>query len=131
MVEFKVENESQNVYLMELNGRWWGSLPLSIKAGVDFPMMFFEQVKAGYRETEVTRSQPYVVSRHFLGDLVNLLRVWFRRDKMRPYLYPERRKALRDFFQTIPNTHSDVWQLSDPLPSFMEYIDMVAKLIRK
>lgn len=131
MVEFKVDNDNQFIYLMELNGRWWGSLPLSIKAGVDFPHLYYQQVAEGYRETEIFQGQPYVVSRHFLGDLVNLLRVIFARDKMRQYLYPTRRKALRDFFKHIPGTKSDVWQLTDPLPSLMEYVDVVAKVLKK
>lgn len=131
MVEFKVENENQIVYLMELNGRWWGSLPLSIKAGVDFPHLFFQQAKDGYRELEVIQARPYVVSRHFLGDLVNLSRVFFSRDKMRRHLYPSRRKALRDFFRRIPETKSDIFALTDPVPSVMEYIDVMAKLMGK
>jgi len=131
MVEFKVENESQVVYLMEFNGRWWGSLPLSIKAGVNFPHLFFQQVKEDYRELEVIQGRPYVVTRHFMGDLVNLMRVFLARDKMRPYLYPKRAKALRDFFKPIPETKSDIFALNDPLPSVMEYVDVVAKLLKK
>lgn len=131
MVEFKVDNDSQVIYLMELNGRWWGSLPLSIKAGVDFPYLYYQQVADKYRETEIFQGRPYIVTRHFLGDLVNLARVFFARDKMRQYLYPSRRKALRDFFRHIPGTKSDVWQLTDPVPSLMEYIDVVAKLLKK
>ncbi len=131
MVEFKVENDNQTIYLMELNGRWWGSLPLSIKAGVDFPYLFYQQVKDSYLEQEVIQARPYVVTRHFLGDLVNLTRVFFSWDKMRPHLYPTRRKALRDFFRRIPETKSDVWQWTDPIPSLIEYVDALSKLFKK
>ena len=37
MVEFRVDRPTQRVALMEVNGRYWGSLQLSILAGVDFP----------------------------------------------------------------------------------------------
>lgn len=37
MVEFKVNYETHRVGLMEVNGRFWGSLPLAIQAGADFP----------------------------------------------------------------------------------------------
>ena len=37
MVEFKLDGQGQ-YWLMEINPRLWGSLALSIDAGVDFPM---------------------------------------------------------------------------------------------
>jgi predicted ATP-grasp superfamily ATP-dependent carboligase/phosphoglycolate phosphatase-like HAD superfamily hydrolase len=37
MVELKKENETGNFYLMELNPKFWGSLELAYRAGVDFP----------------------------------------------------------------------------------------------
>jgi predicted ATP-grasp superfamily ATP-dependent carboligase len=39
MVEFKQDAETGESYLMEINGRFWGSLQLAIDAGVDFPRM--------------------------------------------------------------------------------------------
>ena len=38
MVEFKKDNASGDYRLMEINGRFWGSLQLAIDAGVDFPL---------------------------------------------------------------------------------------------
>ena len=37
MVEFKVDFDSKRWVLMEINGRFWGSLPLAVAAGSDFP----------------------------------------------------------------------------------------------
>jgi phosphoglycolate phosphatase-like HAD superfamily hydrolase/glutathione synthase/RimK-type ligase-like ATP-grasp enzyme len=37
MVEFKKEAETGKYYLMEINPKFWGSLELAYKAGVDFP----------------------------------------------------------------------------------------------
>jgi predicted ATP-grasp superfamily ATP-dependent carboligase len=39
MVEFKRDAESGQPFLMEVNGRFWGSLQLAIDAGVDFPRL--------------------------------------------------------------------------------------------
>ncbi|MBC7984419.1 MAG: ATP-grasp domain-containing protein, partial [Candidatus Obscuribacterales bacterium] len=39
MVEFKRDNRDGSLRLMEINGRFWGSLQLAIDAGVDFPSM--------------------------------------------------------------------------------------------
>ena len=38
MVEFRVSEKGP--FLMEVNGRFWGSLPLAISAGVDFPYLY-------------------------------------------------------------------------------------------
>ncbi len=37
MVEYKIDRATGTPYLMEINGRLWGSLQLAIDAGVDFP----------------------------------------------------------------------------------------------
>ena len=47
MVEFLVADDG-TPYLMEVNTRFWGSLQLSIDAGVDFPYLLY-QVFAGRR----------------------------------------------------------------------------------
>ena len=42
MVEFKLDTASGEFSLMEINGRFWGSLPLSVVAGADFPSMLLD-----------------------------------------------------------------------------------------
>lgn len=44
MVEFKRDSASGKAYLMEINGRFWGSLQLAIDAGVDFPAIWMAHV---------------------------------------------------------------------------------------
>ncbi len=39
MVEYKVDERTGVPYLMEVNGRFWGSLQLAVDAGVDFPAL--------------------------------------------------------------------------------------------
>jgi len=41
MVEFNVSSRGIP-YLIELNGRFWGSLRLAIDAGVDFPWLLYQ-----------------------------------------------------------------------------------------
>ena len=42
MVEFKVERETGIPQLMEINGRFWGSLQLAIDAGINFPFLLYQ-----------------------------------------------------------------------------------------
>lgn len=39
MIEYKVDEATGTPYVMEINGRFWGSLQLAIDAGVDFPAL--------------------------------------------------------------------------------------------
>jgi predicted ATP-grasp superfamily ATP-dependent carboligase len=72
MVEFKVDNRDGVPKLMEVNGRFWGSLQLAIDAGVDFPNILL----ATLADAPVPPAPPYrtgVLNRWFWGDLDSLL----------------------------------------------------------
>jgi len=42
MAEFKWDQETDAFWLLEINGRFWGSLPLALAAGVDFPYYLYQ-----------------------------------------------------------------------------------------
>lgn len=69
MVEFK-RDAAGRPNLMEINGRFWGSLQLAIDAGVDFPALLAKMKRGdtfsmpGYR--------PRLRTRHLLGDVESL-----------------------------------------------------------
>lgn len=50
MVEFKIDPASGRGAFMEINGRFWGSLPLALAAGADFPYYLFELLVRGRRD---------------------------------------------------------------------------------
>ena len=71
MVEFRVA-EDGTPFLMEVNGRFWGSLQLAIDCGVDFPWLLYQLVHG----EAVTEPPPYAVGRRLrwlMGDLDSLL----------------------------------------------------------
>jgi predicted ATP-grasp superfamily ATP-dependent carboligase len=127
MIEFKVDSDSMTPYLMEINGRFWGSLPLSVAAGVDMPKLFFTYASTGTFPTHLQTGRSGVVTNHFLGDIKHLLAVFFQKNKMREILFPSRQKALQDFFMKPPHTQSDIWSWSDPVPAVMEIVDVLIK----
>lgn len=122
MVEFKIDRRTGEPALMETNGRFWGSLPLAVLAGVDFPYLYY-QLSLG---REIERSERYaegLVSRHFMGDLHHLLATLFKRDSLRSSSYPPRLRALREFFRLPRGTKPDVFDRRDPVPAFAEMMD--------
>lgn len=130
MVEFKVNEKSEKPFLMEINGRFWGSLPLAIFANIDFPIMYYRMAKGEDLGDEIITHTPNVRSRHFLGDLNNLFLVLFKNDPLREELYPNRWDATIDFFRGN-GQYYDVFSLRDPLPFFMEIVDVIYRSFKK
>jgi predicted ATP-grasp superfamily ATP-dependent carboligase len=130
MVEFKVDTTDGEPKLMEINGRFWGSLPLAVFAGVDFPHLYYKLAE-GEVSTEMVTGRPGVVSEHLLGSVRWLGRVMFAKDPLRPMLYPSRLKALTDFASPSFWVRDDVWSFSDGLPGIMEYVDVFYSMFKK
>ncbi len=124
MVEFKIDSDTREPYLMEINGRFWGSLPLSVAAGVDMSYHFYHLATEGEFPTDVPEVRSGVATRHFFGDVYHLLRVLFAHDPMRRFAYPKRWAAIKDFFKLPPHTRGDVWSHHDPKPAITEFVDI-------
>jgi predicted ATP-grasp superfamily ATP-dependent carboligase len=50
MAEFKVNLDTGDWMFIEVNGRFWGSLPLAVAAGADFPLALFQLLVEGRRD---------------------------------------------------------------------------------
>ncbi len=72
MVEFKMDNRDGRPKLMEVNGRFWGSLQLAIDAGMDFPLLLY-RAALGDNIPPQLDYKVGVKSRWLLGDLDHLL----------------------------------------------------------
>jgi predicted ATP-grasp superfamily ATP-dependent carboligase len=72
MVEFKLDEATGRPYLMEINGRFWGSLQLAVDAGVDFPRLLLEAA-TGAPAGEVPAYRPGIRLRWEWGDLDHLI----------------------------------------------------------
>jgi predicted ATP-grasp superfamily ATP-dependent carboligase len=71
MIEFRVDPEGRP-WLMEVNGRFWGSLQLAIDSGVDFPWLLYQLCLGN----DSRGPETYAVSRRLrwlLGDFDHLL----------------------------------------------------------
>jgi len=74
MIEFKYNYYEDEFYLMEINPKFWGSLELALRAGVNFPA---DMVKI-YRGDSLKYSENYNINQHFYwpldNDILNLLK---------------------------------------------------------
>ncbi|WP_447977177.1 arsenate reductase/protein-tyrosine-phosphatase family protein [Candidatus Nitrospira bockiana] len=126
MVEFRVDPESGRAVLMEVNGRYWGSLALSIHAGMDFPRYDWELAQGG---TPVI-PQTYRVgvrARWTAGSLQRL------RDALRgePAGGPSALRTVADTVaDALPPTKDMLWSWRDPHPGFSELERLLRSLLR-
>ncbi len=122
MVEFKEDESSGEPVLMEINGRFWGSLQLAIDCGVDFPALLL-QCEAGAVPEKPLFGEAGVRTRWLLGDLDHLLLRLFRSksDLDLPDNAVGKIGATMAFLSSFgPRTKAEVFKFTDPRPFFME-----------
>ena len=70
MVEFKYNEEKKQAWFIEINARYWGSLPLPIAAGLDLP--YWHYLSAINQPIQVKDYQEGIVSQWILGSFITL-----------------------------------------------------------
>ncbi len=131
MVEFKVDYLTKTPMLMEVNGRFWGSLQLSIDAGINFPWLLFQMASGRATSLPDNSYRSGIRSRWLLGDLDHLLmRLWKDEAALNlPPGSPSKWQCVRDFISVFSrNTHYEIERLGDMRPSLYE-LRRYAKLI--
>ncbi len=122
MVEFKRDAKTGTPYLMEINGRFWGSLELAVDAGVDFPELLVAAA-LGQRPGPIPQYRAGVRSRWWWGDIDHLL-IRLRHSGAHLNLPPDAPSAwrvLREFLALWrPGDRSEVFRLTDPRPFLRE-----------
>ena len=127
MVEFKLDDRSGAPYLMEINGRLWGSLQLAIDAGVDFPKLLVQSA-LGMNPAPATAYRTGVKTRWEWGDVDQLLSTVLHPKKAlrrsTPVLKRPRLSAFADFFRAFSSDNfPEVFRHDDPVPFFQETVN--------
>jgi predicted ATP-grasp superfamily ATP-dependent carboligase len=135
MIEFKTGPNGP--MLMEINGRVWGSLPLAIRSGVDFPAGLLDlylggrngnghggPANNGYRVG--TRARNLELELLWIGSVL-------RGRPRHPFLdHPPRRAALRAAFELVSGPGGfDMGDAEDRRPALVELVKIARKLGRK
>lgn len=129
MIEYKVDAATGTPYLMEINGRFWGSLQLAIDAGVDFPNLLLATA-VDHDRPEPPAYRSGVRSRWWWGDVDQLL-TRLRRSPEALALPPDaptRWQAVREFCRIGGrHDHNEVLRLTDPMPFVRESINWLRR----
>lgn len=132
MVEFKVGPGGP--VLLEINGRIWGSLPLAVKSGMDFPARYVDLLLNGPPEpgTPDVAYRPLVRSRNMHLELVWIASV-LRGARRYPYLpYPGRLEGVRALLDILrPSAEHDVLDREDPAPGIADLLAALGHVMSK
>jgi predicted ATP-grasp superfamily ATP-dependent carboligase len=132
MVECKLDERTGETKLMEVNGRYWGSLQLAIDAGVDFPAAHM-LLASGESVAPLTSYRTGIQCRWLLGDLDSLISR-LRATPRQEMLYQGgvcKLQACVEFMRFLaPKLHYDVMSLQDPAPGWRELCGYFAANVR-
>ena len=123
MVEYKYNLKTGEWIFIEINGRFWGSLPLAVASGADFPWFLYRMLVRG--ENDFPRKfKTGLYCRNLRRDL-EWVRYNLRADASDPTLLTVPLwKLLGESLNLITlRERSDMFTLDDPKPGWLELCD--------
>lgn len=132
MVEYRMDARTGTVGLMEINGRFWGSLPLAYHAGVPFAWYTYAVLGLGIRP----HPPPYrarIRCRFMMPEtrrILTLLRCRGRLKNREVTSVPgEIYEYVWQFFS--PRSRYYVLTVRDPAPFFADMIFVIVRMLRR
>jgi predicted ATP-grasp superfamily ATP-dependent carboligase len=130
MVEFRVADGGVPL-LIEVNGRFWGSLQLAVSAGVDFPRMWVALLH-GERPVVPDGYDERVAVRWLWGDIKRFLYILRGPPTGHRGAYPSRLDAVRELFAPQPaGTRLEAWDPTDRRPAIGEWVSGLRELLTR
>lgn len=133
MVEFKVGKAGPK--LMEINGRVWGSLPLAVMSGMDFPSRLADLYLGDAHAYNGAPNTSYTVgvkARNLELDAAWIASVLYGKRDYPFFPMPGRGQAVKAVLELFnPRYKYDVQSFSDPQPGLAQIPKIVRKLAGK
>ena len=134
MVEFKRDLRDGTAKLMEINGRFWGSLQLAISSGVDFPNLFIDYLVGKAPSEAVSSYKKGYKLKWILGTLDHLI-IRLKNTHHELYNdqeYQSKRRAFLDFMRIKErDTCFDVFDSHDLKPFMLEVKEYTKDILSK
>ena len=126
MVEFRIAADG-TPYLMEVNGRFWGSLQLAIDCGVDFPWLLYRVSQ----NVPVSQPHSYAIGRRLrwlLGDFDSLITEL----KQTSLTLRHKARAIAAFARSFADgrCRQEILRLHDPNPALVESWQWIQELFK-
>jgi len=129
-VEFRLDARDNVPKLMEINPRFWGSLCVAIKAGVDFPYMLYRIAVDG----DINGVFSYkigVKGRYLEQEVLYIISMLFQDKTFNPSVKDERLKVLMNWLKFYePGLFYDLFEWGDPAPFLYSFFSCPLGLMR-
>jgi protein-tyrosine-phosphatase/predicted ATP-grasp superfamily ATP-dependent carboligase len=127
MVEFRKNYMNNQSVLIEINGRFWGSLPLAVAAGADFPYNLCQMLLEN-QKTFPRKYKENIFCRNTTEDLYWIYdEIRFNRSDLKIELRFIGKIFVEFFNIFLLRERNDTLVLDDPKPWIMEMNDLVLK----
>lgn len=124
MVEYKRDRHTGEHVLMEINGRFWGSLQLAVDAGVDFPRILADATLG--KAVDPVKSYAFTRSRWLWGDVDHVIARW-RDPRAR---WSDRAAAAAALVRGFgPGYRNEVFRWMDPRPFIRESMGWLKQVV--
>ncbi len=132
MFEFRWNAQSETWVLLETNARFWGSLPLPLSLGVDFPRYLYDLLVHQRRHAPVQYAFG-TRSRNIVLDGLNLVKsiCRIRRNEIGAWLAECARFLLQPVGWLTGRERSDSFVLDDLRPAFAECVALMKNISQK
>jgi len=117
-VEFIRDSRDGSYRLLEINAKYWGTLALSVAAGIDFPGLAVQLAIGRPVPESFDYRVPLTYRWRFPGEVI----AWFKQRK--------EGASLRSILAPPPGPVRSDWRWSDPLPSVHQVLTTAWKLAR-
>jgi predicted ATP-grasp superfamily ATP-dependent carboligase len=126
MVEFRYDRTQHQSSLMEVNGRYWGTLALAIQAGVDFP--WYEWQIAHGEKPSVPLNYSIGARWRWSAGYIARWHGLARSSARKVLKHPAVLKELVPSFADL-GTRDALWDSADPMPAIVELLRTVKDLV--
>jgi protein-tyrosine-phosphatase/predicted ATP-grasp superfamily ATP-dependent carboligase len=131
MFEFRRDGARSDWRLLEINGRFWGSLPLALASGADFPWYLYQMLVEGRQKFD----QGYrtgICCRNLASDIHwNIANLTSDRSDTRLNTLPLRSVLAEAANFLTLKERSDTFVGDDPGPGFVQLAQLSGSVIRK
>jgi predicted ATP-grasp superfamily ATP-dependent carboligase len=132
MVEYRYDASTDRLALMEINGRFWGSLPLAYHAGAHFAWTTYSIEGLGKRPA-VAPYRSGVVCRYMIPETRRVLTLLLRPDAIDDPAFDRRPwRAMAQYVLAFlrPGTRYFVFSFRDPMPFLFDIAYVLRKMLR-
>ncbi|AVX04178.1 hypothetical protein MXMO3_01650 [Maritalea myrionectae] len=129
MYEFRQSVDSGEWVLLEVNARPWGSMPLPLALGIDFPAMFLD-VHLPEKRVFKTDYREGIVGRNLMLSLIHYMEDKERSNRYFPlFAISETLKHMWRCARRVEVSDSFVWD--DLRPALFEYVALGGRFLRR